>query len=823
MPLKACTIVARNYLAQAKVLAASFKAHHPMGEFSVLVVDDASDPVEECGDPFKRVRPKDIGLSAEEIGRMAMIYNVTEFCAALKPWFLRQQLGADSPAIIYLDPDIEIFSPMDDIFGLAKQHGIVLTPHSTDPIPHDDLRVSETDILGAGVYNLGFLGLGPGCGDFLDWWSERLQRECLMDQVNMRFTDQRWIDFVPCMYGHHILKDPTCNVAHWNVHSRKVTWTGERYEVNGLPLRFFHYSGFDPDEPHLLNKHLGDKPRTLLSREPGLERLYREYVGKLENAGFTSQRKKDYGYGRLENGIQITPFIRKLYRESLRQSETNAGPLPPVPFVPGGAEAFVAWLNEPVFGGCPHFTRYLQSIHASRPDVQQVYPYPANRNAQEFINWVFGYGQREHDIPDALMPAKQTVETNPANQSAISEKPVPVVDIVGYLQAELGLGEAARLLISGIKAAGIRFNSITFRDIPCRQNHPFQHTGSGDSGAEIKILCINCEHMPSFMRQVSPGFLEGRHIIGVWFWEIAHFPQGLLANFDFVDEVWVASEFIAEVLRKVSSKPIFAFPLPVFKPRLLPSISKAELGLPDRYIFYFSFDFFSTIGRKNPLGLIGAFKKAFAPEEGPVLVIKSINGDKKLADLEKLRYEAAERSDILIMDRYLSLDHKDAMMASCDCYVSLHRGEGFGLTMAEAMSLAKPVIATRYSGNLDFMSEENSYLCSHIFRPVGKGSEPYPEAGEWAEPDIAEAASLMRHVYEHPDEAAERGKRAQLDIGSKQSPEACGRFVSKRLAEINATRFRAPVAARADGKKWRAAWKKIRGRFPIKFRRASGN
>ncbi|MEI8341747.1 MAG: glycosyltransferase [Verrucomicrobiota bacterium] len=790
--MKACTIAARNYLAQVNLLAASFKKHHPDGEFTVLVIDGTA---ENTGDKisglYQLIGLHEIGLSPAEIGRMAMIYDVTEFSTAVKPWLMRYMLGTGAPAVIYLDPDIEIFSPLDDLFELARRHTIVLTPHSTTPILRDGLRLNESDILGSGVYNLGFLGLGQGCGEFLDWWSERLSRESMNDPTRMRFADQRWIDFVPSLYPHHILKDVACNVAYWNLHSRKVVWTGERYEVNGRPLVFFHYSGFDPDQPHLLSKHAGNRPRVLLSQEPGVARLCKEYAARLEKEEFSLRKKSGYGYDRLDNGIQITGPMRKLYRESLLAAEAQPGKeLPPAPFMPGGTEAFIAWLNEPATRGNPRFTRYLQSIHASRPDVQLAFPEPAGRDAGEFINWVFTSGRKDYQIPNELMPRNTAPGTGVATRTggeALLQ--VPEVDIAGYLQAELGVGEAARLLISGLEAANISFNSISIRGTVNRQNHPFRHTGEEDSGAKVKILCVNSDTTPAFALDMGPSFFQGRHIIGVWFWEIEEFPSSIIAAFEVVNEIWVASEFMAGALRKVSPKPVFAFRLPVPLLKDQGSISKTELGLPERFMFFFSFDFLSIFERKNPIALVHAFKKAFPLEEGPILVIKSINGDRKLPELEKLRHAAAGREDIVIIDGYLSHEQKDAMMARCDCYVSLHRAEGFGLTIAEAMSLAKPVIATRYGGNMDFMSEKNSYLCSYQRTKIGKGSEPYAPDAEWANPDIDEAAALMRHVYAHPGEAEERGKLARLDIASKQSAAACGRFVRERLKQIHATPF----------------------------------
>ena len=144
------------------------------------------------------------------------------------------------------------------------------------------------------------------------------------------------------------------------------------------------------------------------------------------------------------------------------------------------------------------------------------------------------------------------------------------------------------------------------------------------------------------------------------------------------------------------------------------------------FLFLFAFDFFSIIERKNPLGLVRAFTQAFRPGEGPTLVLKTINGEKRLTDLERLRVAAADRPDIRLVDEYYTSEQKNALLRLCDCYVSLHRSEGFGLTMAEAMGLAKPVIATAYSGNMDFMSHENSYLVDYETSEVPADSDPYP-------------------------------------------------------------------------------------------------
>ena len=179
-----------------------------------------------------------------------------------------------------------------------------------------------------------------------------------------------------------------------------------------------------------------------------------------------------------------------------------------------------------------------------------------------------------------------------------------------------------------------------------------------------------------------------------------------------------------------------------------------------------------------------AFQQAFSPGEGPVLVVKSVNGESHLTKREWLRYEAEGRPDILLMEEYLPAGHKDALMAACDCYVSLHRAEGFGITMAEAMALGKPTIATGYSGNLEFMTPQNSFLVGWQEGRVPADCAPYREGARWAEPDLDEAAALLRRVYADPGEARRMGEVARADIARLHGPAARARLLEKLLGRI---------------------------------------
>jgi glycosyltransferase involved in cell wall biosynthesis len=357
------------------------------------------------------------------------------------------------------------------------------------------------------------------------------------------------------------------------------------------------------------------------------------------------------------------------------------------------------------------------------------------------------------------------------------------VNVVGYMRAELGIGEVARQIVSGIERAGVLCSTLTYGRTLSRQEHPFSHVDCMTAPYDTNIICINADQLSFFRSDVGSAFFNERYSIGVWFWEVARFPTRFHSAFDVVDEVWVASEFVRRAICAETSKPVRVVPLPIGEPSAI-TFSRDELNFPDGFLFFFSFDFLSVFERKNPLAVVQAFKQAFEPNEGAVLVIKSINGARDTHSLGRLQAAAAHRSDIYVVDGYVSASKKNSMVAACDCYVSLHRSEGYGLTMAEAMAYSKPVIATRYSGNLTFMNDANSYLVP--FRPVAipKRCGPYPAGDEWADPDVAAAAELMRLVYDSRDEAREVGRMARAALVAHHTMEQTASFISRRLGEI---------------------------------------
>jgi glycosyltransferase involved in cell wall biosynthesis len=189
--------------------------------------------------------------------------------------------------------------------------------------------------------------------------------------------------------------------------------------------------------------------------------------------------------------------------------------------------------------------------------------------------------------------------------------------------------------------------------------------------------------------------------------------------------------------------------------------------------------------RKNPLGLIAAFRKAFGSTDDATLLIKSSRvNDEGLAMMK----DAADGASVSVIDTVVTREEVNALYRACDCYVSLHRSEGFGLTIAEAMVVAKPVIATGFSGNMDFMTTQNSYPVRYNMKAIERDHPPYRKGWQWADPDLDHAAELMRHVFEDREEASGRGWRAREDILRLLHPDVVGQRMKDRLMEIETRR-----------------------------------
>jgi glycosyltransferase involved in cell wall biosynthesis len=271
--------------------------------------------------------------------------------------------------------------------------------------------------------------------------------------------------------------------------------------------------------------------------------------------------------------------------------------------------------------------------------------------------------------------------------------------------------------------------------------------------------------------------------IGYWYWEFDTIPPGWDAAAAQCQELWTATEFVARGLRSRYRLPVHVLP-PGLETPPFARLPRRYFGLSeDSFVFNFTFHMTSVMERKNPLGLIAAFRLACADLDDAELVIKVAFGERFPREMDALR-AAARGLNIRIIDAAFTHAETLALMAASDAYVSLHRSEGLGLTMAEAMLLAKPTIATGYSGNLDFMDRRNSLLVDHRIVTLEQDHPPYAKGMQWAEPDIRHAAELMRRLYEDREFGRELGLRARTDLRQRFSTEHAGQAMADRLRDI---------------------------------------
>jgi SAM-dependent methyltransferase len=362
-------------------------------------------------------------------------------------------------------------------------------------------------------------------------------------------------------------------------------------------------------------------------------------------------------------------------------------------------------------------------------------------------------------------------------------EPLEGANVVGYFRSETGTGEVARQIVNGLDNAGLRLIPVHApTDSNDRQGYPFSSAEPTEAGYGINLICVDAEAMPELVRAVGYEFFAGCYSIGCWSWELPRLlANGWSDELALLDEVWAPSRHAANVLSTAVPVPVTTVLLPVEVPATV-RLPRYVLQLPsDDFLFLCSFDYRAGFERKNPLAVVEAFCAAFEPGSRATLVIKTMNADTDPAGAVRLREAVAGRPDVRLIEEQLGPEEKDGLTAACDCYVSLHRAVGFGLAIAEAMFLGKPAIATGYSGNLEFMTSDNSYLVDYELAPIGSS-----EVGEWARPSITHAARVMRDVFERPDEALERGRRGAADLRAHRSPHLAGRQMLSRLQAVDA-------------------------------------
>jgi glycosyltransferase involved in cell wall biosynthesis len=359
---------------------------------------------------------------------------------------------------------------------------------------------------------------------------------------------------------------------------------------------------------------------------------------------------------------------------------------------------------------------------------------------------------------------------------------------IGYAEAALGLGEVFRNMLTALDSAGMPFAIYPFsKDVETRRIGPFMESRYDRQGVyDINVAHMATDQLPYCFSELRNQIMGGRYNILQTYWELAEAPLVWRPLLERIDELWVPNSYVATAFKPIFDRKITVIPACVNINRKH-SYSRQYFGLDDdRFYFIFSFDYYSGTARKNPLGVAQAFGYAFPDPEMKVgLLIKS-TGPEELDPTvsQQLKNLSTIDKRITILDRSVGRDEMLALIYDCDCYVSLHRAEGFGLGMAQALALGKPVIATDYSGNRDFLTERTGFPVQFSLRKLMPGEYPMGEGQSWAEPDLEVAIRYMRTVFANREEPERRSSRGKQLIEESYSAQTVAKTTMDRLCEI---------------------------------------
>ncbi len=361
------------------------------------------------------------------------------------------------------------------------------------------------------------------------------------------------------------------------------------------------------------------------------------------------------------------------------------------------------------------------------------------------------------------------------------------INIFGYTSAESGIGQSVRSSINGFVESDIPVAVTDFREGNLsRMNESIDEQLYKSPRFRINLIHINADEILNAKKRIGDAQFAKHYNIGYWAWELPEFPDRWLEAFDILDEIWVPSVFCQKAIAAKTSLPVLVMPHSVAEPRIDDTYTRQYFSLPDdKVIFLTMFDALSVPERKNPQATIAAFESMNeASSRNSLLVIKVSNLDKTAAFKSELSRLVSGRDDILVIDRYLERDEIYGLLQNADCFVSLHRSEGFGLGIAEAMTLGVTTIATGWSGNTDFMNQQNSFLVDYELVALDQDYGPYDKNSHWAEPDIASAAQAMAAVAARTDEIKSLAETGRKNIFETNSPKVTGALMANRVNSL---------------------------------------
>lgn len=778
---------------------------------------------------------------------LAFRYELVPFNTAVKPFaFMYMFQVLEARKALFFDNDIWVMQPLQKVVDALEARSFVFTPHILEPYQVDGLKQDERQIMLAGVFNFGFCGIArsASAAAFLDWWAVRLRWYGFAEpELGMHF-DQNWATMVVSYFDqseYHILRDPAYNIAYWNLHYRGEhvrieSGTGTvMYDHGGgvpaSPVVFVHFSGVSDLNNYNMEEVSKHQNRFGMADFPHLRPLFERYIAMLRAADAMRHRYVPYGFDAFADGkTKIHAMFRRRYRamtdpgnRDTVQAQQFRAEVAADPFCAGHCAGGKLSMIEHMLQGAHHTTvapvgkawipELVWALYSIRPDVQKVYPDPFGADAAGLQRWAASSGFKEHQLEALAGRYRAALRVQQAKHRAATL--TMGASVVGWLRAVFGVAESSRMVYRALGAAGVAVAGTLLshttvhthpdRSIPVTRDAPFK----------FNIFVANADNTPGILADY-PALEWRRHYnIGYWAWELEEFPAFWLEHLASFDEIWTPSDFVTDAIAAATAKrdgegggAAAAGPRVLTMPfglnlNAAPPAGRASFGLPaDALVFLVAFDLRSCFDRKNPMAALRAFMQAFGPDDtSAVLVIKALlasASDRRQsvfkAEFESLVQAGAGAGNIRFVTEQLTEERHHELMATADVFLSLHRSEGFGLGLLEMMMRGKPVIATKYSGSMQFMQHLPDRwgftLVDWEYTQVNTSAEAgfsavYQPHQRWADPSVTHAAAAMRKLHGDRGLLSQYANEVAPIARAKFSERAAGGRMQKRLHELH--------------------------------------
>lgn len=360
------------------------------------------------------------------------------------------------------------------------------------------------------------------------------------------------------------------------------------------------------------------------------------------------------------------------------------------------------------------------------------------------------------------------------------------VNLIGLVRAQMGLGQSCRLLANTLEHGQIQYSLYDFAlptSLMRADDHTYDDKISDELKYNINLIHINPDEMRLLYTRMTPETWDYSYNIAFWLWELEEIPENWKQYFPMLDEIWTPSVFISRSLRKVTDLPVRTMPYWVTADTA-DKYDRKFFGLPEhKFLFLTMYDSNSTMERKNPMGAVNAYKKAFQGDNDDVGLVIKVNNARD-EDLEILQSALDGYKNIYYITKTLEKTQVNSLTKACDAFISLHRAEGFGLVMAEAMLVGTPNIATNWSSNTEFMNNDVACMVDYTFKTLDRDCPPYKKGAVWADADLDMAAAYMRRLVEDPAYYAKIRDNARSYAEEKLGRETAVTLIRQRIQEI---------------------------------------